>query len=58
MRGCILRDAGVEYTGWTDELFAGESISWIMVLPCFCAKDIIKLSARTRISVYGNLTFN
>jgi len=37
--------------GMTDELFTGESISWIMVLPCFFVKDIIKLSDRARISV-------
>jgi hypothetical protein len=34
-----------------DELFAGESISRIIVLPCFCVKDIIKLYAPTKISV-------
>ena len=43
----------------TDELFTGESISRIIVLPCFCAKDIIKLYGPRRpdknFRIYGNL---
>lgn len=55
--GYSLCGAGVEYTGWIDRRIAGESISRIIVLPCFCAKDIIKLYAPdNNFRTYGKLT--